>query len=165
MGYVDQTLGANERVLCRAWFPIVYWMGIWAAFLVPAIAVGLAALAAPAAAWPWAVWLCVAAAPFGFWLFASRGWTMLSTEIAVTTNRVVVKRGIFRTQTDEVAIPNIETVQMHQGLTGVALGIASFTIEGTGDDRVQIPPIAWPFLFRKAIEDARGMRGGGQPAR
>jgi uncharacterized membrane protein YdbT with pleckstrin-like domain len=101
----------------------------------------------------------------GLWLFATRGWTMLSTEIAVTTNRVVVKRGIFRTQTDEVAIPNIETVQMHQGLSGVALGIASFTIEGTGDDKVSIPPIAWPFLFRKAIEDARSLRMGVQTGR
>lgn len=162
MGYVDQTLGANERILCRALFPIVYWMGVWTAFLFPLAAVGVAALAAPVAQWHWAVWLCVAAIPVGFWIFASRGWTMLSTEIAVTTNRVVVKRGIFRTQTDEVAIPNIETVQMHQGVSGVALGIASFTIEGTGDDRVQIPPIAWPFLFRKAIEDARGMRQTGR---
>lgn len=165
MGYVDQTLGANERVLCRALFPIVIWMGLWAAFLVPVGAVAVAALAAPVAQWHWIVWVCVAAAPFGAWIFATRGWRMMSTEIAVTSNRVVVKRGIFRTQTDEVAIPNIETVQMHQGLSGVALGIASFTIEGTGDDRVEIPPIAWPFQFRKAIEDARGLRSGVQPGR
>jgi uncharacterized membrane protein YdbT with pleckstrin-like domain len=165
MGYVDRTLGTNERILCRAWFPIAYWMGIWAALLVPGLTVAIAALAAPAAQWHWAIWGCVAALPFGAWVFATRGWTMMSTEIAVTTNRVVVKRGIFRTQTDEVAIPNIETVQMHQGLSGVAMGIASFTIEGTGDDRVQIPPIAWPFLFRKAIEDARGLRAGAQPPR
>ena len=165
MGYVDRTLGANERILCRALFPMIHWMGIWTAFLLPLVAVAIAALIAPAAQWHWSVWLAVAAIPFGLWIFATRGWTMLSTEIAVTSNRVVVKRGIFSVQTDEVAIPNIETVQMHQGVSGVALGIASFTIEGTGDDRVEIPPIAWPFLFRKAIEDARGMRMGAQSGR
>lgn len=163
MGYVDRTLGANERILCRAWFPIVHWIGIWTALLLPLSVVGVAALSAPLAQWHWFIWTCAAAAPIGLWLFATRGWTMFSTEIAVTTNRVVVKRGIFRTQTDEIAIVNIESVQMHQGLTGVALGIADFTIEGTGDDKVEIPPIAWPFLFRKAIEDARSVRVAPQP--
>ena len=165
MGYVDRTLGANERILCRALFPMVYWMGIWTALLLPSAAVAVAAIAWPVAQWHWAVWVAAAALPFGLWIFATRGWAMLSTEIAVTSNRVVIKRGIFRTQTDEVAIPNIETVQMHQGVLGVALGIASFTIEGTGDDKIDIPRIAWPFLFRKAIEDARGMRMGVQPSR
>lgn len=162
MGYVDRTLGANEQILCRAWFPIVHWMGVWAALLLPTIPFLASWAVMPASQWPWMIWVCGFAAPFGIWLFVSRGWNMLSTEIAVTSNRVILKRGIFRTQTDEVAIPNIESVQMHQGVSGVALGIASFTIEGTGDDHIDIPPIAWPFLFRKAIEDARGMRAGSQ---
>jgi uncharacterized membrane protein YdbT with pleckstrin-like domain len=161
MGYVDQTLGANERILCRAWFPIAHWIGIWAALLLPSVPFLAAWATVPVGQWHWLIWVCGLAAPFGMWLFATRGWTMLSTEIAVTSNRIVVKRGIFSRQTDEIAIPNIETVQMHQGLSGVVLGIAAFTIEGTGDDRVHIPPIAWPFLFRRAIEDARGQR---QPA-
>jgi uncharacterized membrane protein YdbT with pleckstrin-like domain len=84
-----------------------------------------------------------------------RKWT---TEIGITSHRFVKKTGFLSLHTDEIALPNIEGVKVHQGFWGRVWGYGRLRIEGTGVDAVQLPNIADPIGFRRAIETAKGMR-------
>src|SRR5690606_35508370 len=81
-----------------------------------------------------------------------RVWT---TEIAVTNQRFIYKRGLFSLSTEEIALPNIEGVKVRQGFWGRMLGYGHLRVEGTGVDAIETPPIAHPIDFRRAIENAK----------
>jgi len=81
-------------------------------------------------------------------------WT---TEIGITSHRLVKKTGLISLKTFEVALPNIEGVRVNQGIWGRIFGYGSLRIEGTGDDSVDIPNIEDPVGFRRAIETAKGL--------
>ena len=84
-----------------------------------------------------------------------RRWT---TEIAVTSHRFVEKSGLISLRTNEIALANIEGVRLYQGFWGRIWGYGRLRIEGTGVDAVDIPPIADPIAFRRAIETAKGIK-------
>jgi uncharacterized membrane protein YdbT with pleckstrin-like domain len=80
----------------------------------------------------------------------------LITEIGVTSQRLVVKRGWLARSTDEIPLRSIEQVNLQQGFIGRLLGYGQVDVHGTGVDNLIIPPIADPLRFVKAIEDAKG---------
>ena len=85
-----------------------------------------------------------------------RKWT---TEIGVTSHRFVKKTGLVSLHTNEFALANIEGVKVTQSFWGRIWGYGHLRIEGTGDDAFDIPNIADPVGFRRAIETAKGMKG------
>ena len=131
MGYIEKSLGHGEAIVDKAHFHWWYSFKAWMALLF--------------------LFWCLA----GIWIFFSmmiRKWT---TEIAVTSHRIVIKTGLFRLDTNEIALHNIEGVRVHQNLWGRMLGYGRLKIEGTGVDAVEIPEIARPVEFRRAIETGR----------
>jgi len=90
-----------------------------------------------------------------FFRMMIRKWT---TEIGVTSHRFVKKTGLVSLRTDEIALPNIEGVRVVQGFWGRIWGYGHLRIEGTGVDAVQLPTIADPVGFRRAIETAKGIK-------
>src|SRR5947207_13446545 len=90
-----------------------------------------------------------------FFRLMIRKWT---TEIGVTSHRFVKKTGFLSLHTNEIALPNIEGVRVHQGFWGRVWGYGRLRIEGTGVDAVDLPTIADPIGFRRAIETAKGMK-------
>jgi hypothetical protein len=163
MAYIDKSLGAGETVIARAHFPWVYNFSAWSQLLVPAVV--LAGLLAWASRQPdflgannpltWAsalvaVWLILGA--ISLFRMMIRKWT---TEIGVTSHRFVEKYGAVSMRTNEIALPNIEGVKVHQSMMGRLLGYGSVRIEGTGVDSVDIPNIADPVGFVRAIQTAR----------
>jgi uncharacterized membrane protein YdbT with pleckstrin-like domain len=78
-----------------------------------------------------------------------------TTEIAVTSHRLVKKTGLVALHTEELSLNNIEGVRVDQGIWGRILGFGHVRIEGTGIDAVQLPTIADPVAFRAAIETAK----------
>lgn len=135
MGYIEQSLGAGERVVAKARF---HWWYTAKAVL------ALVVLG----------WILI-----GIVIFFSmmiRKWT---TELAVTTHRFVEKTGLFTLRTNEIALQNIEGVRVEQSFWGRILGYGHIRIEGTGVDAVNMPDIADPIAFRAAIETAKdGLR-------
>src|ERR1700748_2631852 len=98
MSYIDQSLGDGETVIARAHFSWVYSLLAWLALIVLGIFV------------------------IGIVIFLSmmiRKWT---TEIGVTSHRFVEKKGLFSLHTNEIALNNIEGVQVHQGMLGKIFG-------------------------------------------
>jgi uncharacterized membrane protein YdbT with pleckstrin-like domain len=132
MSYIQQSLGADEKLVAVARFHWWYSFMAWAALIL--------------------LFWCL----IGIWIFFSmmiRKWT---TEIGITTHRFIMKTGLFSLHTQEMAIHNIEGVKVDQGFWGRVLGYGHIRIEGTGVDAIELPPIADPIAFRAAIETAKG---------
>ena len=127
MSYIQQSLGANERIIKQASFHWSYTLG---AILLALTGIGLI---------------------FAIPMFIRKA----TTEIAVTSHRLVKKTGWFSLHTEELSLNNIEGVRVDQGFWGRMLGFGHVRIEGTGVDAVQLPVIADPVAFRAAIETAK----------
>jgi uncharacterized membrane protein YdbT with pleckstrin-like domain len=131
MSYIEQSLGANEKIVARAQFHWIYRLQAWLAL----IFLGLFLI--------------------GIWIFFQMMIRMWTTEIGVTTNRFIEKTGLFTLKTNEIALHNIEGVRVTQSFFGRIFGYGHIRIEGTGVDAVEIPTIADPVGFRRAIETAK----------
>jgi hypothetical protein len=58
-------------------------------------------------------------------------------------------------RTNEIALPNIEGVKIHQSFPGRIFDYGTVRIEGTGVDSVTTPEIADPVGFVRAIQTAK----------
>ena len=131
MSYIERSLGQGETIVARAHFHWWYSFKAWMALIFLGIVL------------------------VGIWIFFSmmiRKWT---TEIAVTSHRFVEKKGLFSLKTNEISLPNIEGVRVEQNLWGRILGYGHLRVEGTGVDAVEVPNIADPIGFRRALETAK----------
>jgi uncharacterized membrane protein YdbT with pleckstrin-like domain len=131
MSYIEKSLGANEAIVARAHFHWWYTFKAILALLVLGIVL------------------------VGIWIFFAMMIKKWTTEIGVTTNRFVEKTGLFTLKTFEIALPNIEGVRVEQNFWGRVLGYGHLRIEGTGVDATELPDIADPIGFRRAIETAK----------
>jgi membrane protein YdbS with pleckstrin-like domain len=127
MSYIQQSLGANEKIIAEAHF---HWSYRLLTIVLAATVVGLV---------------------FAIPMMIRRS----TTEIAVTSHRLVKKTGWFSLHTEELSLANIEGVRVDQGFWGRMLGYGHVRIEGTGVDAVQLPVIGDPVAFRAAIETAK----------
>jgi uncharacterized membrane protein YdbT with pleckstrin-like domain len=81
-----------------------------------------------------------------------------TTEIAVTNERLIYKRGLVARDVGELSIDRIEGVSVHQSFWGRIFGYGSVSVRGMGVGEVILPPIEEPISFRKAINEARAMK-------
>lgn len=79
----------------------------------------------------------------------------VTTEIAITNNRLVYKRGLVARQVGEISIDRIEGVNVLQTILGRIFDYGRVMIRGMGVGEVVLPPIEDPIKFRRAIEEAK----------
>jgi uncharacterized membrane protein YdbT with pleckstrin-like domain len=91
----------------------------------------------------------------GLFKFAHMMIIRLTTEIAVTSRRVIYKHGLVARFVGEISIDRIESVNVFQSVLGRLFDFGSVIIHGMGVGQVYLPPIRNPLKFRKAIEYAR----------
>lgn len=85
-------------------------------------------------------------------LFAIHAWwRSFTTEIAVTTSRVIYKSGFIQRRTAEMNMDKVESVDVVQSLLGRILGYGTVNIRGTGASIEQLEHIAHPLELRNAI--------------
>ncbi len=157
VSYIQQSLGQGETIIAVGRFHWLYSFKAWLALILPAVILIAVIIYADASDRDWLV-----LAALGLWVLGAitflrrmiRKWT---TEIGITSHRFVKKTGFLSLKTDEFALPNIEGVEVRQTLAGRILGYGHLRIEGTGDDAVNLPDIADPVGFRRALETARGL--------
>jgi uncharacterized membrane protein YdbT with pleckstrin-like domain len=77
-----------------------------------------------------------------------RRWT---TEIAITSKRVIYKTGLIRRLTSEISADKIETVLVDQSVLGRVLNYGTVVIRGTGGGLEPIHTIARPLEFRSKL--------------
>jgi uncharacterized membrane protein YdbT with pleckstrin-like domain len=78
-----------------------------------------------------------------------------TTEIAVTTSRLIYKRGLVARAVGEMSIDRIEGVSVIQSFWGRIFDFGNIVVRGMGVGEIVFPPIARPLVFRRAIEKAR----------
>ncbi len=85
-----------------------------------------------------------------------------TTELAITTRRVIVKVGFIRRNTVEINIQKVESIQVDQGVLGRVFNFGTLVIAGAGTSQAPIAGISSPMAFRKAFIEAqdRGRAAG-----
>ncbi len=78
-----------------------------------------------------------------------------TTELAITTKRVIAKFGFISRRTVEININKVESIQVEQGIAGRIFDYGSLIISGGGDPQAPIPGISDPMRFRKAFIEAQ----------
>lgn len=155
MSYIQRSLGDGEQVVKIARFHWLYDLRAWLCLLLPALVlVGVLIYADEMTREGLAIF-AVALLVVGFIVFLTMMIGKWTTEIGITSHRLVRKTGFISLKTAEVALPNIEGVRVTQTLWGRLFGYGRIRVEGTGDDHIDVPNIDDPVGFRRAIETAK----------
>lgn len=129
--FIDSLLEPGEDVRSRAKVhPVVLVPGI------AALVVGL---------WLWPFLLVAALA------LADAAIRLTCTELAVTSRRVIVKRGFVRRTTIEIPLSAIESIVVEQDPAARLVGAGTIHVRGIGGTIAPIRWIASPFSFRTAV--------------
>jgi uncharacterized membrane protein YdbT with pleckstrin-like domain len=78
-----------------------------------------------------------------------------TTELAITTKRVIVKFGLIRRSTIEININKVESIQVDQEILGRLFNFGTLVIAGAGNPQAPIAGISGPMEFRKAFIEAQ----------
>lgn len=78
-----------------------------------------------------------------------------TTEIAITTKRLVLKEGLVARRVDEMNIDRIESVHVNQSILGRLLDYGVVTVRGMGVGEIPLPTLAEPVKIRQKIEKAK----------
>ena len=131
MSYVKDSLGHDEEILMMAKFPWPYHFVAWGALLLLGI-IGVGIII-------WALMMI----------------HFSTTESAITSRRVVYKKGLITRDTRELGVSTVEQIELHQGFWGRILGFGVVEISGTGDSEIRTHPMSDPVRFRRLVTDAR----------
>ena len=144
MGYIEQVLQPGEEILHRArlhWFVYLHALGstvLAAALLVggyyfhggiayvPAAAVGAVAVYA---------WI-------GAWV------RRITTELAVTNRRIIIKRGLISRRTIEMNMDKVESVDVVQSVLGRVFDYGDIVVRGTGAGLEPLRTVEAPLKLR-----------------
>ena len=158
MGYIDKNLLADEKIVYQArlhkiifFFPVL-WMVIaisawfliqgdeWqlAGFLIKVRNVKLGVVAIFTAMSLW----------YGFLVFIK----YITSEFAVTDQRLMVKTGLIRRSTFELFLKRLEGIQVEQSIPGRILGYGTILASGTGGLQDSFSMISSPLEFRGYIQ-------------
>lgn len=149
MSYVASVLQPDEKV---RYATNIHWIKYWPG-------VGLAAVAAAAywmalqpvssyAIWTWIAVVLAAVAAVMLFRTWFRRWT---TEIAVTSRRIIKKTGFISRDTMEMSLGKVESVQVDQSILGRLLNYGDITLQGTGGGKEQLFTIAAALEFRSHV--------------
>jgi membrane protein YdbS with pleckstrin-like domain len=146
VSYIMHTLGRSETLLYRARFPLFYHLGAWLVLAISAVLATIAYVNGYA-------WLGAVVVLTGMVLFLGILMPIWTTEIGVTNQRFIFKRGLFWRMTQELQLRAIEEVNLKQGLLGRLFDFGRLDLRGTGVDDIHLPTLADPLSIRKALQD------------
>jgi uncharacterized membrane protein YdbT with pleckstrin-like domain len=153
MSYIKHSLGRSEALLYRAHFPWFYAAGAWLLLF------GFLAGALLAYTWGQAE-IALGLLLLGIGLFIAILLPLWTTEIGVTNQRFILKRGLIWRSTHELQLRAIEEVNLDQDLLGRIFDCGRLRLHGTGVDDIRLPVLADPIGLRKALQD--GMAAANQ---
>ena len=78
-----------------------------------------------------------------------------STEMAVTSRRLIYKRGWIARKTDELSLHRIEEVNLRQGVLGRILNYGKVHVQGMGGGDILLPTMGRPMLFKQRLQEAQ----------
>ena len=131
MGYVQDTIGNNEKIIYTVKF---HWMYTFVAFL-NLLFLGIFIIGI-----------------IKFLRMIINKWT---TERVLTNLRYIQKTGWIRRNTEEISISKIEEVDLKQSVLGRILGFGSINISGTGSGQITLKSIDDPLMFQKNLNNLK----------
>jgi Bacterial PH domain len=75
-----------------------------------------------------------------------------STEMAVTSRRVVIKTGLASRKTIEMLLNKVESIEVNETTFGKLLGYGSIVVVGTGGSTEPFRNVAHPLEFRSQVQ-------------
>lgn len=152
MSYIEQSLGPHERLIARAYLTWLYRVFAYLALIGgAALAVGPFFVLQERSTALVIAGLALSIALAVFVAIMIPVWT---TEIAVTNQRLVVKRGWLTRTSEELELSSIEEVDWEQSVLDRLFGFGRLVICGTGDEDMRLPLISGALTFRKAVQEA-----------
>jgi len=155
MGYVEKVLLPGERVIYTTG---LHWLVYGRAFVLLAIAVLLAIFSAVKLADPnltsiamGGLALAAFLALLGLLAFIAAAIRRATTELAVTDQRVILKRGVIARHTIEMNRSKVESVDVDQSVLGRILSYGTVLVRGTGGSLEPMQSISDPLRFRSHI--------------
>ena len=149
MSYIERSLGENEVLRYRARFHFFYYLVAWGALILGIAATLLAYNAYDS-------WIAPMPLIIGAIVWLSILVPIWTTEIGVTNQRIIYKRGLVQRDTSELQLRSIEEVKFEQSIWGRIFNFGKLEIHGTGDDTVFLPAVADPLRLRSALQGAIG---------
>jgi uncharacterized membrane protein YdbT with pleckstrin-like domain len=86
---------------------------------------------------------------FGFAALIKAAIYKMTTELAVTSKRVIAKTGFISRNTVELNHQKVESFNVDQSIMGRILGFGTLVVNGTGGGKTPIANIVAPLVFRR----------------
>ena len=131
MGYVEDTIGTNEKIVYTVKF---HWIYTFSAFL---------------------YLLFFGVFIIGIIIFLKMMINKWTTERVLTDSRYIKKTSWISRNTEEISIYKIEEVDLSQSILGRILGYGSISVSGTGSGNIFLKSIDDPLIFQKHLNDLR----------
>jgi uncharacterized membrane protein YdbT with pleckstrin-like domain len=155
MGYVEKVLLPGERVIYTTG---LHWLVYGRAFVLLAIAAVLAIFSVANLDDPnltaiamGGLALAAFVALLGLLSFIAAAIRRSTTELAVTDQRVILKRGVIARHTIEMNRSKVESVDVDQSVLGRIFGYGTVLVRGTGGSLEPMQSISDPLRFRSHI--------------
>jgi len=81
-----------------------------------------------------------------------------SVEFAITSRRVIVKKGVFRLNTIEISLEMIESVEVTQSFFEYTVNVGDVLVTGTGSKQEKIEGVKSPIEFKNAFLNEKDKR-------
>ena len=147
MGYVENNLMNDEKVVYKA---TIHWF-----IFVPGVVltvIGIVLLDSGEASGARVLgYLAILLAIFSL---IKAFITKLTTELAITSKRVIAKVGLIRRNTVELNHSKVESFNIDQSIFGRIFGFGTVFVNGTGGGKTPIPSIDNPLAFRRNAMDS-----------
>ena len=75
------------------------------------------------------------------------------TEFAITSRRIIHKKGFIRRETWELLLSKVESVQVDQGIFARIIGYGAIDVSGTGGSNDPVKLIRRPLEFRMKAQE------------
>lgn len=150
MGYISENLMKDETIVYEG------RLSVWALakWLVPGIVMITFIFAN---AW-WGTTVFV----LGVGMLLTALIQLATTEMAVTSERVIAKRGWIARRTTEISLSRVEGVEVNQSINQRLLNYGHILVSGVGSHKAKISSVAAPLEFRKAFLLALEQRESGE---
>lgn len=77
-----------------------------------------------------------------------------STEMGITSKRVIRKSGVIMRDTSEIRLSKVESVSVKQGFLGRMFGYGDVIISGSGGNDAVMKGVKDPLVFRLAVDNS-----------
>ena len=127
--YIEEALAPGEKILHRA--HVSWFYSPWATIIL--------------------LLLSLPTLGISLFLLIPTWITVSTTEMAVTSRRIMIKRGLISRNTVEISLARIESVQVNQSIMARLFNFGTVVLSGAGNPQAPLIGIKEPLAFRSAV--------------